>query len=226
MFRNTLSLLVLIALSLSSSHLFAAVQKTIGTSDTSGELTLQEILNNNGYTINGNPIDVTADQAGYKTFSSTQTTPKYYGAQLIDSYYTQPISVIYVRDSNKYNFYYETMFDTSVDSNGDTFNFSLPGVGTYYGETYLWFQFVFDDDGNLYSGLDDNSYDYLTFNTDQGYIIAGDFGYASTSAGAPRDSDFNDMVFQLNVPEPTSACLLLGCCAMLVARPRKRQRIG
>jgi hypothetical protein len=44
MFRNTLLLIVLIALSLSSSHLFAAVQKTIGTSDTSGELTLQEFL--------------------------------------------------------------------------------------------------------------------------------------------------------------------------------------
>jgi hypothetical protein len=183
----------------------------------------EEILNNNGYTINGNPIDVTTDQAGYKTFGSTETYSTHYSAQLIDSYYTQPISVIYVRDSNKYNFYYETMLDTSVDSNGDTFGFSLPGVGTYYGETSVWFQFVFDDDGNLYSGLDDNAYDYLIFNTDQGYIVAGDFGYSTSSVGAARDSDFNDMVFQLNIPEPTSACLLLGCCSMLVARPKRRR---
>jgi hypothetical protein len=195
-------------------------QKTIGSSDVSGELTLQQILDANGYTINNHAIDVTTDQAGFKSFITYTPEPSFTSTTLIGSYYTEPLTAFYYRDSNKVDIYYTAMFNTGVNANGDIFNFGLPGVGGIDGELYKTLKFYIGNGDTLKGEFTTNH--FLVFDTDQGYVFAGDIDQYSSTLGTPSDYDYNDIVFQFNVPEPASAMVLLMGGAVLLVRPRRR----
>lgn len=198
-------------------------QKTIGISDTSGEQTLQQIFDSNGFTFNGHALDVTTDQApiaGFITYD--QTASSYYSVKLIDSQYTGPAHVYFLTDSNKVTTFYQEIFDTTFDANGTVKNYGVFPVGHLFpGQLYKSLKLLFDDDGGI-PGRDYLNVSTLIYETDQGFVYAADFGSYHPTIGSPQDFDYNDAVALLNVPEPTSVALLLGCGMMLLARPRRR----
>ncbi|HAI12633.1 MAG TPA: hypothetical protein DCM28_13075 [Phycisphaerales bacterium] len=198
-------------------------QKTIGISDTLGELTLQQIFDSNGFTINGSTIDVTTDQSSVLRFITyDQAASSYFSVTLVDSQYTDPAHVYYLTDSNKVTPFYTEILDTSVDPNGTIKNFSVSPVGHLFpGQLYKTLQLLFDDDGGI-PGRDYLDVSTLIFETDQGFVYAADFGSYHPTIGNPQDFDYNDAVALLSVPEPTSAALLIGCCGMLLVRSRRR----